>query len=189
MSCDADADFLDDQVYDGMPQQAMQHAFRRAILLVYGGHCSIEGDYWGNLCEAAHILPREVGGPFKVRNGLSLCPNHHKMFDRCAILITSGYDWFNLVRSQEQTVPEKGGNLILPEDDSAWPCPDYLDAGLKWRLERWKLHFETWPFSTMPRTIRGEARHDGDKEKTRMPNVRELLKRSRTPQRRLDEFD
>ena len=61
--------------------------FRENVLRAYEYKCAVCGfdvklQHQPVALEAAHILPREKGGPDTEENGLALCSLHHKLFDR-----------------------------------------------------------------------------------------------------------
>ncbi len=61
--------------------------FREKVLRAYEYKCAVCGfdvklQHQPVALEAAHILPREKGGPDTEENGLALCSLHHKLFDR-----------------------------------------------------------------------------------------------------------
>ena len=63
----------------------VQRIFRRALLEAYGYSCCMCGNTFESTLEAAHIIPwGECSRQERldVRNGLLLCSNHHRMFDR-----------------------------------------------------------------------------------------------------------
>jgi hypothetical protein len=56
--------------------------FGRRVVDAYGGACAMCGLSWG-FPEGAHIYPAAApGSTDQLANGLSLCPNHHRGFDR-----------------------------------------------------------------------------------------------------------
>lgn len=61
--------------------------FRENVLRAYEYRCAVCGfdvklHHHPVALEAAHIWPREKGGPDTEENGLALCSLHHKLFDR-----------------------------------------------------------------------------------------------------------
>lgn len=58
--------------------------FARRVVAGYDGCCAMCGLDMG-IVEAAHILPVAAAYDDSPRNGLALCPNHHRLFDRHAI--------------------------------------------------------------------------------------------------------
>lgn len=52
---------------------------------VKGKSCLICG--FDRYIEAAHIIPAKAGGPMDDDNLMPLCPNHHRLFDRKALLL------------------------------------------------------------------------------------------------------
>lgn len=60
--------------------------FTKTIVAAYGDRCCFCG-FGGGVVEAAHIQPVSDGGPDDVRNGIALCPTHHRLFDKGYVLI------------------------------------------------------------------------------------------------------
>ena len=121
--------------------------FRDEVLRAYGYRCLVSGFDLGTvartkpqgLIDAAHIRPVARGGPDVVRNGLSLTPTLHRLFD--AGLFTVAYDAGQprlLVSPQLEPsmveAPDRGFvlslrtglTLLLPEARSSWPHPEQL---------------------------------------------------------------
>ena len=61
-------------------------AFRRGVIQAYQ-RCAICGFQYDYVLDAAHIVPVADGGTDTYDNGLGLCPNCHRMFDRGLILV------------------------------------------------------------------------------------------------------
>ena len=60
-----------------------QARFRERVIRAYGSQCAICGLSYGELLDAAHIIPdNEPSGEPIVPNGLALCRLHHAAFDR-----------------------------------------------------------------------------------------------------------
>ena len=71
-----------------------QRIFRNALLCIYNNSCCMCGLSLDAVLEACHIIPYSLSGSeqrLDVRNGLLLCSNHHKMFDRGIITINLDY--------------------------------------------------------------------------------------------------
>lgn len=68
-----------------------QAAFRRILLRHQAPECFYCGLEDVRLLEAAHIEPDADGGESSVENGLLLCPNHHKAFDRGILTWEDGH--------------------------------------------------------------------------------------------------
>lgn len=72
------------------------HLFKRYIPQVYNDTCAITGmqirsTYSYNFVDACHIVPFSISHDDKVTNGLALCPNMHRAFDRGLITIDTDY--------------------------------------------------------------------------------------------------
>jgi putative restriction endonuclease len=62
-----------------------QRVFRTALLEAYNGKCSFCGIDEASILEAAHLQPYVNSTPeeqMSVHNGILLCRNHHRLFDR-----------------------------------------------------------------------------------------------------------
>lgn len=110
-----------------------QRVFRRAVLSAYGNQCCICGITYEEVLEAAHIVPWRVADPglrLDPRNGLSMCANHHRLFDRGILSITDKFTIQNEDESdqsdfsegdEEAVLRHHGETIILPEKKSLWP--------------------------------------------------------------------
>lgn len=118
-----------------------QRVFRRAVLNAYGWQCCMCGLTFSEGLEAAHIVRWASAQPelrIDPRNGLSLCANHHKLYDNGWINVASDYvinfsdpeqssgryseaDHYHSVRLH-------GSSIKLPENSALWPDPDLLTA-------------------------------------------------------------
>ncbi|MEM0134644.1 MAG: HNH endonuclease [Thermoplasmatales archaeon] len=58
-----------------------QTKFRYGVLKRYGKICSVCDFDIEEAIEAAHIVPKESNGTDDARNGITLCANHHRLFD------------------------------------------------------------------------------------------------------------
>jgi len=69
-----------------------QAHFRKEILAAYQDRCCICELRERPLLDAAHILPdRLPDGVPTVRNGLAMCPTHHRAYDKDILLVTERY--------------------------------------------------------------------------------------------------
>ncbi len=71
-----------------------QRVFRSALLKAYQSRCAICGLTNEQLLEAAHLVPwSECDAAMRMNpaNGILLCSNHHKLFDKGEIRINSDY--------------------------------------------------------------------------------------------------
>lgn len=70
-----------------------QAYFRRDVLTVYRGRCSVCELQTRPLLQGAHIVPDAAAeGVAEVRNGLALCSLHHAAYDRDILRITPDYE-------------------------------------------------------------------------------------------------
>lgn len=58
------------------------HQFRKIVLENYNYKCAICNCAEQNILEAAHIIAVADGGADNIENGICLCRNHHRMFDK-----------------------------------------------------------------------------------------------------------
>jgi putative restriction endonuclease len=71
-----------------------QRVFRNAVLTAYGFRCCVCEFSFVEALEAAHIIPwanERVELRVRIENGLSLCSNHHRLFDAGVLLIGDDY--------------------------------------------------------------------------------------------------
>ncbi|MFV2051713.1 HNH endonuclease [Aliiroseovarius sp. YM-037] len=120
--------------------------FKRWVLDAYEQTCCVCDRQLG-LIEAAHIIPHSVdGSPNEVSNGLALCIEHHRLYDRALLLPGPGRRLvFNDERAEylKQTNQQKGleeiealnGNEYrVPESPEHRPNDEYLAQGLEIRM-------------------------------------------------------
>jgi uncharacterized protein with PIN domain len=118
--------------------------FAQGIRMVYE-RCAICGFQYDEVLDAAHIIPVAEGGEDTYENGLGLCPNCHRMFDKGLILVDEMYqiylhpqhaetydqigkaDSLNDLRTQLRTT------LWLPNNPSQRPNPSNLRAAFSAR--------------------------------------------------------
>ncbi len=111
--------------------------FSTAVHRQYGYACALCGEglrtpNGGFEVEAAHIVPVASNGPDDVRNGLSLCRQHHWAFDRG--MWSLGDDYKVIVPEQVVALPENqslttwsGHMMRFPSDIDLRPHPVALD--------------------------------------------------------------
>ena len=73
--------------------------FSPRVLSAYNHQCSV-CEVQLSLLEGAHIIPVHANGPDELWNGIALCRNHHRLFDRRILLI----DNEAMVRGNEETL-------------------------------------------------------------------------------------
>jgi len=114
------------------------HRFSEAIRSVYD-RCAICGFQYDFILDAAHIIPVSEGGQDTYENGLGLCPNCHRMFDKGLILIDEhGVIHINTRYAEEYDEIGRadslgtlrttldGASLRLPQDKKYHPSPENL---------------------------------------------------------------
>jgi len=119
-----------------------QAYFRRDTLSAYASKCCVCRLRERPLLDAAHIVADGAdGGVASVKNGLSMCPTHHRAFDRHLLLVTSDYkiDIRRDLLSDASGEATKrylldfvGREIDLPRDKRYRPDPELLQT--KWLL-------------------------------------------------------
>ena len=75
-------------------------AFRQGIIQAYR-RCAICGFQYDYVLDAAHIVPVAEGGTDTYDNGLGLCPNCHRMYDRGLILVDENGKYIYTLNEQK----------------------------------------------------------------------------------------
>ena len=117
--------------------------FKRLVPKTYEYKCAITGmkvitmqDY--NMIDACHIIPFNISKDDTVSNGISLCPNLHRAFDRGMISLD---DTFTVIVSESFSEDEtnnyslrklKGSKILLPFDKKLYPSLDKI----RWHREK-----------------------------------------------------
>lgn len=70
--------------------------FKKLVPIVYNNTCCITGmrlesTFGHNFIDACHIVPFSISHNDKVNNGIALCPNLHRAFDRGLITVDDNY--------------------------------------------------------------------------------------------------
>lgn len=70
--------------------------FKKLVPQVYNHTCAITGmrlisNFGFSMIDACHIVPFRVSGDDRVTNGIALCPNLHRAFDRGLISVGNNY--------------------------------------------------------------------------------------------------
>jgi putative restriction endonuclease len=111
-------------------------AFKRKIPELYDHRCAITGLRVQNrraasLIDACHIVPWSESYNDTITNGIALCPNMHRAFDRGLISISD--DLTVLVaadlrenESSHAITPFAGKPLLLPAEREHWPARENL---------------------------------------------------------------
>ena len=120
--------------------------FKKWILDAYERTCCVCDRQLG-LIEAAHIIPHSIeGSPNEISNGLALCIEHHRLYDRALLLPGPEQTLvFNNERADylRQTNQDKGLEEIealngtkynVPGNKEHRPSDDYLKQGIAIRM-------------------------------------------------------
>lgn len=125
-----------DESYTEVRQRIRDAVFRRLVRQIYDESCTICGRHRetpdGNPeVEAAHIYPKENGGPDVVQNGLALCKLHHWAFDNGWLSVSDDYEILVKEAPDRDGYHEfkqlEGKRLELPDNDAVLPEPMYLE--------------------------------------------------------------
>ncbi len=118
-------------------------AFKRKIPELYEHRCAITGLRVQNrrsinLIDACHIVPWADSFDDTISNGIALCPNMHRAFDRGLISITDDHTVLvtpdlSESNSTHAITPFAGKRLLLPSEKRYWPATENLAK----HRERW----------------------------------------------------
>lgn len=110
--------------------------FKREIPRIYANRCCISGlkidtTYTISMIDACHIVPFSESYDDTVSNGIALCPNLHRAFDRGLISINpefvvrvSG----NFIEEGSYSIREfEGKKIDLPTNRKHWPAGENLE--------------------------------------------------------------
>jgi putative restriction endonuclease len=111
--------------------------FKRLVPQVYEQTCAISGMQLGStfghvFVDACHIVPFSISHDDRVTNGLALCPNMHRAFDRGLIAINDDYTILLSRHIRERAEHAYSLNkferaqLRLPANKYAWPDIELL---------------------------------------------------------------
>lgn len=120
--------------------------FKREIPKIYNNSCCISrmniiATSNISMVDACHIIPFSISHDDTIANGITLCPNLHRAFDRG--LIAVGHDYRVLVSKQfkeancDYTILRfEGQKIHLPMEGKYWPAKDKLT----WHRENVFVH-------------------------------------------------
>ncbi|MBB2951603.1 HNH endonuclease [Sphingobacterium sp. JUb56] len=113
------------------------HLFKRYIPQLYQDTCAMTGmqlrsTYNHNFIDACHIVPFSISHDDNVTNGLALCPNLHRAFDRG--LVSVDQDYRILVSRHIRELGEhpyslkklEGNKIIIPKSEQYHPSQENL---------------------------------------------------------------
>jgi len=111
-----------------------QGAFRITVMDAYNRKCSISGEKTLPVLQAGHIKPFSMSGPNKIKNGILLRSDIHRLFDDGYITITQELkvEVSNNIRREFENGREyykfHGQNLVtLPDDQENRPNAEFLN--------------------------------------------------------------
>jgi putative restriction endonuclease len=114
---------------------------RRHVLDVYRARCCICVLAERKLLDAAHIVDdRLPEGVPTIRNGLAMCPTHHRAYDRGILLVHEDYrtevrsdrlDAITSSTTQRMLLDYDGRQIGLPKNEGHWPDPLLLRKKLE----------------------------------------------------------
>lgn len=109
--------------------------FKKEIPKIYNYTCCISGlriiaDKEVQMIDACHIVPFSVSGDDTIGNGISLCPNLHRAFDRGLIAISDDYRVMVKPFFEEANAYSvkqfEGKELLLPREREFYPLVENL---------------------------------------------------------------
>jgi putative restriction endonuclease len=114
-----------------------QRGFREKVLAAYRSQCAFCKLKYGELLDAAHIIPdNEPDSWPTIDNGMALCKLHHAAFDNFMISVNPDYIIhvrMDVLEDEDGPMLQHGlkelnmARIILPRSESHWPNRDYLD--------------------------------------------------------------
>lgn len=113
-----------------------QARFRKNTLMAYDDQCAICELRERPLLDAAHIVPDRLPDSVpEVRNGLAMCPTHHRAFDQDYLRITGEYR-VEVQRARLRSMHSAATarmlldfdqrTIVLPRERGSWPAPEFL---------------------------------------------------------------
>lgn len=111
-----------------------QAHFRREVLTAYRNRCAVCELRVRPLLDGAHITPDSADGEPIIQNGLAMCANHHRAFDRKILRVTPEYT-VEVDRAQVAKADRAGKTTLLdhhgqpirlPKDEAQWPDRERL---------------------------------------------------------------
>lgn len=126
-------------------QTKRESSFRIRVLTAYGNSCAM-CDLQLNLLDAAHIIPvNEPRSNDKTCNGMALCKNHHRAYDRGLLKVDdryrihpnqrklNGYAKSQLTGGLEMFLKSLHKEIRVPSSPLDRPLPEYLRLGMELR--------------------------------------------------------
>jgi len=112
------------------------NVFKREIPKIYNNSCCISGLRIDtiqsiSIIDACHIVPFSQSYNDTVTNGIALCPNLHRAFDRGLITISSDFEVLvsgDFIEEGNYSIRQFSGSKInLPNDQRFWPTRENLE--------------------------------------------------------------
>lgn len=111
--------------------------FKKLVSKVYQNQCSFTGmklssTFNYNFIDACHIVPFSHSHNDKVNNGIALCPNMHRAFDRGLLSIDENYQILVAEQLKEDIAHPyaltrlKGRQILLPHEQNHYPAQEAL---------------------------------------------------------------
>tara|TARA_B100000809_G_C14992560_1_gene478574 strand:- start:76 stop:948 length:873 start_codon:yes stop_codon:yes gene_type:complete len=124
-----EADF---SLFDDTPQRSLsrvasrpnQRAFKVGTFARYGTRCAFCSVCDKRLLDAAHVVAKKDRGSDDPRNGLVLCPTHHRAFDRQMLSIDP--QSFDVLATSDRSLEDLGVTTRNLRESRAQPHPDAL---------------------------------------------------------------
>ena len=106
--------------------------FRREVIKIYNETCCVSelrvsALFTITMVDACHIVPFAKDFDNSLTNGIALCPNLHRAFDRGLISVNESYEVILSESFKENTQSEfsfskiEGKTIALPSDKDFWP--------------------------------------------------------------------
>ena len=114
--------------------------FKKEIPRIYNHTRSISGmriitGYSIQMIDACHIIPFSESHDDTISNGISLCPNLHRAFDRLLITLDEDYRVVTKPFVEDDSLYSikqfEGKQILLPENIKHYPSQDYLESHRK----------------------------------------------------------
>ena len=111
--------------------------FKKMVPKIYGNRCSFTGmqlssTFGHSFVDACHIVPFSLTHNDKVTNGIALCPNLHRAFDRGLVSIDEKYNILisgHVLEDIEHSYGIRrlhGKQITLPQEPAQYPAQEYI---------------------------------------------------------------
>jgi putative restriction endonuclease len=121
--------------------------FKKLVPKIYGNQCSFTGmqlssTFGHSFVDACHIIPFSQTHDDKVTNGIALCPNIHRAFDRGLVSIANDYTILvspHLIENASHPYALRalaGRKIVLPKKSTQYPKLDAIAWHQKYVFKR-----------------------------------------------------